>query len=334
MKGKIGRALVLLFLVLGGVGAGLTSEFVLISRAPPDPLMAIFDPDVALSFNGALAIAEALDKIGDSLDGPPLPHAEGDIANLSLEIIPFFYYDRIVDGEDYKLIWPKWQLFDGDANFHVLGRCRTGDDPLVWLNIRYANPWSSSYGRSNLFATLVHELAHSQGVFMMASPMSEPTTQLVTVEILAAMVRNRNIWAVPAFVREVQRYASDYAHSKALQDGREAEWNAYVERVSDDIYDLAASARAMDHWANDMPELKRILKHYGELPWILLVEALSNPGYMSRTLYPLPNDKNIMQVNDAAWVLQHLAQMANEYPALLAEFADQSENRWDKENDL
>jgi hypothetical protein len=332
MKGKIGRALILLFLVLGGVLAGLTSEFVLSAgRAPPDPLSTIFDPDVALSFEGALAIAEALDQIGDSLDGPALPHTEADLANLSLEIIPFFYYDNIVDGEQVNLVWPHWKLFDGDANFHVLGRCRVGDDPLVWLNIRYANPWSSSYGRSHLFATLVHELAHAQGVFLMAHPMSEPATQLVTVEILAAMSRNRNVWAVPAFVREVQRYASDYAHSQALQNGREAEWNAFVGRVADDIYDLAANARAGDHWANDMPELKRILKNYGEQPWILLVEALNNPDYMSRTLYPLPNDKHIMQVNDAAWVLQHLAQMANEYPALLAEFEDQSESRWKEE---
>lgn len=316
------RLVILLAVIVMATGVPLGAART-IDRITVDPLGLFFDSEEALTFRGAITIAKTLDQLGDMLEMPPLPHDGKGMIMLTGEIVPYYYYDRIVEGKAQYLA-PQWSVFEGDGYFHVAGRCRVGNNPIVWINVRFANPYSSWYGRAGMFSVLVHELAHSQGIFRMGDPMSEPATQLATVEVLAAMARDQNVWAVPAFIREVQGYAHDYAFSRALQEDRMEEFEAYLSTVHADVYGFAKYKRAMDHWADDMPELRRILKHYGEQPYILLVKALNDPAYQSVELLALPNETHRLTVNDAAWVLQNLYALVRDYPGLLERFALQS----------
>lgn len=289
-----------------------------------DPLLLFSDPEKALTFEGALAIAEQLDRIADRLEMPPVPNSREELVVLAIEIIPFYYYDRIVEGEK-KLPPIIWHLMDGDNNFHVLGRCYPGERPSVQINIRFANPWSSWYGKDALFSTLVHELGHAQGIYKYNDADTEPATQLATLEVLAAMSRDNNVRALKSFVRELQGYAADFAFSRALQDDRLDEFRVHLDRTGSGIYTRAKFERSMDHWASDMERLEYILEHYGEVPFRLLVEALNDPAYRSAELLPLPNKDHRLTVNDSAWVLEHLYQMAREHHKLMEAYRDRAQ---------
>lgn len=285
---------------------------------PPDPLKILFSGE-DLTFEQAIQLSEELDKIADELEAIAPPMDRDGTENLfawEVEIVPYFEYEGV--SQAGKIPPVTWKYFgSGEPNFHTLGRCHVGYDPSVSLNIRHANPYSRWYHRSYL-ATLVHELAHAQGVYSHADPLSEPTTQLVTLEVLASMTRDRNAWALPALVRELESYVDNYAMSLAFKEDKYEAYVIHIWRVADSMFEVASFERSMDHWQGNMDRLKYILEAYSERPFRLVMEGLSAPAFTVKYLGPLPNECDCLAVNDLAFVVRHLRALARDYPALLA----------------
>lgn len=265
-----------------------------------------------LTFEGALRIAERLDRIADELEVLPVGRAPEDLEYLTVEIVGYFAYEGISDRCYVPVV--QWQVYPRDRNFHVAGSCTMGIRPRVALNARYANPWSSRwYNRVDMLAVLVHELAHAQGITGFDIYV-EPAAQLATVEVLAAMVRDQNPIALVPLIRELQEYAEYYAMEIALRTGRMDEYRAHVRRVANSAYDVASWERAMDHWAGALGQLKAILSDYGRWPWIFLVTALRSGENLTRPFPCVPNDTGQIELNDLVYVLEHLGELVEDCP--------------------
>lgn len=329
MKRKAVRLLLAVALVASVLCAAFFSGGVFLE----DPLLLLLDKDRALTFEGALAIAEGLDRIGDQLEMPAGPTEQGLLDALAFEIIPFFYYDGIIEGQPQmpKLLW---LYYEEDGNFHVAGRYSAWYN-VATLNVRMVNPYSSWYRRPSSYATLAHELAHSQGIVLIVTDEktgrpklhkdTETATQLATLEVLAALARDKAPWAFPVFVRQLQGYVDDFAFSCALQEDRMDEYRAYVRRIASSSFGEARFERAMAHWEDDMDTLKGILKDYGERPYRLLVDALSRGSHLTKQLDPVPNRWHRIEMDDTAWIVDNLYRMARDYPELLAKSKERME---------
>jgi len=267
-----------------------------------------------LTFEGALHLAERLDRIADRLEVLPVSRLPEDVDLLTVEIVGYFAYERISDACYIPPV--EWKAYRKDQVFHVAGSCTLAFRPLVALNQRYANPWSARwYNKVDLLAVLVHELAHAQGIVGHGS-YAEPATQLATVEVLAAMVRDQNPYALVPLLRELQDYAEYYAMEIALRTGRMEEYRAHVRRVSNSAYEVALFERSMDHWREDPLQLMEILSSYGKWPWVFLVEALRKDDLTTRVFLCVPNKTGQIEMNDLAYVLEHIDDLVRDYDDL------------------
>lgn len=270
-----------------------------------------------LTFQGALRIAERLDTLADRLEALPVGRTPEDLELLAQEIVQYYAYEGISD----RCYLPPVTLhvYKKDQAFHVLGSCTMGFRPFVYLNARYANPWSPRwYTRADLLAVMVHEIGHAQGIASLAQGnWTEPATQLATVEVLAAMVRDRNVYALVPLLRELQKYAEYYAMEIALREGRMEEYRAHIGRVANNRYEIASFERAMTHWSSRMEQLHDILTRYGRWPWIFLNAALQADGYLTRPFACVPNDTGRIKMDDLAYVLEDLPALLRDYDKLV-----------------
>lgn len=312
------------FVFVGGLLALLVSYPVERARRETTPLGLLLRPQ-AEGMLGSLTIAETLDRYGDEVSGlaPEIERAESALTAFALEIVPFFQYEDITPATHLPPVRMLW--YPADRNFHTAGSYLTLLD-TVTINLRFFNPFAPRWYHSvGVLSVLVHELGHSQGVLPKAGiqdpaeavALMEATNQLATLEVLAAMTRDGNVYALPAFIREMQGFAADYGWSIALEAGREKTYTAYVERVANTAYGIASYHRAVAHWADDLDQLKHILKAYGRMPYTLLVEALRDPDYLTRELPYLPNESHRLKMDDTAYVLEHLDELVRDYAELL-----------------
>lgn len=285
--------------------------------AKEDPLDALWSGPLAPSFGQALAVASELDRLGDQLEPPPMERTTNAIQILAIEVAPYYQYEGI---SRWTIIpYTSAVYYDGNDNFHVLGRCYLYE-LVATINVRHINPWSSRWYDRQYLAVLVHEIGHAQGINRGPGPEMEATTQLATLEVLAAMVRDRNAWALPAFVETLRDYAENYAWSMALKQGRMDKFTEYVEARADSEYEIATFYRALDHWSPRMDELQEILTAYGEAPFVLTMESLAADDLTHCGLDSLPNGTGCLTLNDTAYVLRHLRELVAGYDDLLKEY--------------
>lgn len=278
----------------------------------PDPL-ALLWAGRPLTYEEAISLALALDEIADSLQAPPLERSDLSIQALTAEIAPYFYYEGVTGNARIPLA--SWALYDNEDHFHVAGRYYSLAG-VVTLNARHANPWATRWYNRPYLQTLVHEIGHAEGI-LGGRPGMEATNQLATLEVLAAMARDRNVWALPAFIETLREYAEDYAWSLALKQDRLADYYHYIYQKTDNEFEVASFQRSMDHWAPRMGELKRILADYGELPFLLVLDALGAEDLTRCELDSLPNLTDCLVLNDTAWILRHLGALVMDYDTLL-----------------
>lgn len=268
-----------------------------------------------LTFRGALQVAERLDRIADSLEALPIERTSETLELLAQEIVQYYAYDGITDRCSLPPV--DWRSYGGDMAFHVLGSYSWAFGPHININARYGNPWSPRwYARVDLLAVLVHELGHAQGIAG-ADMWTEAATQIAMVEVLAAMVRDRNPYALVPLLRELQGFAESYAMEIALREDRMEEYRAHVRRVANNAYEIASFERAMAHWANRLWQLRDILENYGRWPWVFLHAALRADGYLTRPFACVPNDTGRIKVDDLAYVLDHLPALLRDYDKLV-----------------
>ncbi len=320
-------------LSVAGVLLLLSSIFFLADITQPSALTLLYNEDVALTFEGAMAISEEIDRIADQLEAPAGPPETSDLFALSAEIVPYFYYDGIVEGKE-KFPFLAHTFLAGQRNFHVAGSYSLLNGSIV-INWRFINPYSAWYRRPNAYATLVHELGHAQGINLVVQDDqgrfkihddTEPANQLATLEVLAALSRSNTAWAYPAFLRELQGFADDFAFSCALRENRMDEYRAYIGRIGNNgVFSEAAFERAMDYWKDDMDTLKYILRAYGERPYVLLVGALGQKTLLTQQLDPVPNWWHRIWMNDTGWIIDNMERLSGDYPALLAKAEERLE---------
>ena len=300
-----------------------------------DPLE-ILQSKRGLTMEGALAVAQKLDKYSDQLEdiAPRLAMTQPAVLQLEVEVVPYFNYEgitgpictRVYSGgalycscgvEKYPPV--DIMKFRGRDNFHVLGRsfC-TMPANYVFFNIRFANPFSPWYESTMVISTLVHELLHANGICYVYDPLLEPTTETATLEVLAAMGISGNDYTFLPFVHKVQDFAIDYAWAKAMSEDRMPEFERAIERMFDTEFSRANWARTKATWQGREGELKRILNLYGKVPYILTVEALQNPSGYTRPV-PIPATFNRIRMDDTRYFLGHLPELVGAFITEMAE---------------
>jgi hypothetical protein len=205
------------------------------------------------------------------------------------EVVPYFEYEDILD----EAIYPtsvQFVYFDGGReHLHVLGKTYCSS-LKVELNARYKNSITPLYGTPDVLGTIVHELAHVQGICGLSGRLdSEVTAQLMTLEILAAMVNKGTIQALGTFLNELRDMLYGATFSAARTEGRFEEFKDLRMQLAKDAIELARWEKSDRYWFWDQYTLEEILRLYNYTPVVELFTALEL-GSCSWNLFPdMPN---------------------------------------------
>lgn len=265
---------------LAGIGKVAYSE---VTTATPES-----EIPSSLTYDTAMGMAK---RFGDLYDSIPkekkLGIATTEDMNLWIkEIVPFFEYEGITDpekevGEYGGMIYPTPGIedyLDGRAHNHILGQAEIlGDD--ITLNGRILNPKSPWYARTDSIATLIHELAHAQGIkFSHTEIDEEASAQLVTLEILAAMSNKGNEQTIGPLLDELAYMSLSAANYIAREEGKYETFQVDRNNTFKDPLMQANFAKAERYWESDPEMLKEILYSYNFVPMQKVVEGIWNGG--------------------------------------------------------
>lgn len=213
--------------------------------------------------------------------------SDEDLENWTLEVVPFFAYEGVTSddatggfgGPVYPAMTFEYYQ-EALLHNHVLGRALVFGDEIS-LNARHTNPVSSWYGRTDALATLIHELAHAQGVKFPAPHSNidhEASAQLVMLEVLSALVNNGNELALAPLLEELYYMNLSAARYVAIRDGYEERFLA--DRASfHDAFEMANFEKSDRFWARRAGEgtnLSYILEVYNYDPLNALHRGLAN----------------------------------------------------------
>ena len=208
-------------------------------------------------------------------------HTLTDVRNWVEEIVVYFEYegiDRDADvGDMGSLVYPSVvfeNYRDGLYTNHVLGTTKmlSGD---VALSARFANPISPWYYDDASVLTLIHELAHAQGVMFPGVNFDEESSaQMIALEVAAAMVNKGNKLVLYSFLGELTALFSSAARWLAMQEGRDEDWYDFRANVFTDPFAAAALDKSDRFWASDPKHLAYILETYNFLPAQAIWEAI------------------------------------------------------------
>lgn len=321
-----------------GVGVGLLADRLLPQRLDlpqPQPLDVLsyynkegklLPPTKGEAVSFALRLSDLEEKIVPFTPEPPDTIEE--VRTMALEILPYFFYEKIYQGEQSQIFFLKedyikpleivQEEYRGYRNFHVLGsaECFKKDKGELFLNSRFFNPYSPWFRKSSVISTLVHELAHFQEICQ-PDELTETATQLATVEVLAAMTRHGNKYTFLPFLDEVQGFAESFALFQALKEGN-LDWykRQYLARLPNPDWRMARFEKSMDFWrGRGIGNLIEILEKYGSVPYILLREAM-NDEYALTGALPISNVNKRIEMNDTKYVLGHANQLVEGFKNL------------------
>lgn len=305
--------------------------------------------DKATTPEGAVEICLKADVLADSIQElyPPQFRTLLDAQMFVYEVGPYAVYERILPAEyDFNadssgprtmvpstanLSKVEATFYGGDRSFHLLGtaQCYTPNggfsDAAFNVNIRYFNPASPLYNRpDSLNKVLVHELVHMQGVctnddYGGLNADVETATQIATLEILAAMTSHSNVYGLLPFIREIQGYAADVVYLWALEnDNMDFYKENVLQHTMSSSFKMAGFEKSLAHWQESFSQefrLIEILKRYGVKPYEYILEALNHPRLETRKM-PYPNNQKTIVLDDTAYVLDNLVQLARDYHLL------------------
>lgn len=225
--------------------------------------------DTVFGYDEAAAMAARFDAAFDAVP-EDLKVGITSLAELQQwtnEIVPFFEYENVVLPS--LSVYPTSLRFeyygDGLSHNHILGTTNCFSNAVV-LNARIANPTSAWYARDDSLGTLVHELAHAQGICIDDRLDSETSAQLVTLEVLAAMTNYGNERAFAALVSELREMAVRAAKVAAIREERLDEYDELERTLFPDPFDQARRAKADRFWAADREKQTYIYDAYNYQP--------------------------------------------------------------------
>jgi hypothetical protein len=230
------------------------------------------------------------DQAYDQIDGDELagPSTDEEISQWVSEVIPMFSYEGV--SMESLVYYPKSVEFEfyrtGYEHNHILGRanCLSLD---ITLNARYANPASSLNGDLGSLSTLVHELAHAQGICMNTSYYdSEVSAQLVTVELLSSLANKGNRLAFAAVVAEMRDMMYAAAWYEAMESGDDAQFQKLTEAIYDTPFEQAQRDKTIRRWTGDEEKLQEILLSYNYLPMVAVLDGMGT-GFIDGVQLPI-----------------------------------------------
>jgi hypothetical protein len=294
----------------------------------------------ALSPQGATEIAILADSLADRIEDlyPDPPRTIIEAQGFIFEIAAYTVYERILPEETRydiggeKMTMPTYEIipkvvarhYFGDSTFHLMGTapCYDSSNPFD-INVRFYNPVSPLYNRgARQISVLIHETMHMEGIcpdFTQGDEYAtdvESATQVATLEVLAAMVRHRNVYGLLPFLREIQDYASDLVLYWAIDnDGLDIYKTELLDVTANDAYSHAGFAKSMDHWLESYSltfKLKGIITNYGLKPYLIIIDALKDDDLETEKL-PFPNRRGRIRLNDIAYVLDNIEALVDDY---------------------
>jgi hypothetical protein len=294
---------------------------------------------------------EYLDVLVDKFSAKErvMPVDQQEITAWSLEVLPYFAYERLVNYPVMPDSIAFTPYLDGMMHNHILGRAQCTDLPgldlpkTIEMNLRTANPRSAWYGKSDYFLpTLIHELIHIQGVCG-DGELSETSTQVVTLEVLASLVNHGNRAVLYPLLLELRdmalawmNYEAFQAHDDWIKEPAESrdspdpieEYAEFRATIVDDAFGNSRWEKARRFWGQDashQSHYRYILKAYnwgvfekllvgfktGEAPELYVPDyTLDRPGsYRVNTNYPGHRD---FPIDDLIYVLKHAAELVED----------------------
>ena len=267
---------------------GLRLRTLLVTALTAGAVLALLaSPLIASVLDGS---PQPVDDI-DSAGGQPLEGTWGIDSNSlwlvdrALEIVPYFSYENFTAQATY----PVFLAFVPNADqrsFHVLGTTQWGG--RIRINLRYLT--TDRADARDIYATLIHELIHAQGIpFTYGGPLVTEETRIRvegmttagTIEILAAICNYReNDLACPTFWQET----GDLARTSLQVRLRSLGLDPLYQFISDALWrdaDMQSRAeKAMRFWGTRPEELAYIQTAYGAFPWSEYVV----PGFAGKQL--------------------------------------------------
>lgn len=213
----------------------------------------------------ATRIDAILDESDRDVEGV---HGPKSMNNWIQETVPFFVYE----GMSYYMVYPdiaKFTYYDvAQRHVHLLGTANCFADDLD-LNARFTNPVSPMYNDPSSISTLVHELAHVQGICFSTQRLNhESSAQLATMEVLAAMANRGNADALYVLLDELRYMFVTGARIAAEEEGRGDEYRDLVEGVyGDDPLMIARIDKSLRYWQDtDLERFYEIVRLYNYEP--------------------------------------------------------------------
>jgi len=253
-----------------------------------------------------------------------------------IESAPFFRDTGIISSYTMANVV---YTFSDDPNeaFHLLGQTDCGGEvagfavqnpsPTIWLNGRVFNPVSPWYQSDFWLPTIIHEIAHDQGVCVGDSPYVESSTQVVTLEVMAAMVNSGNLEALHGLLYEWRSIVEGALMSEAVKSPKAlAQFQRFVASVDGSPEAIAFSKGqvAGRFWTKTgIEELKGILTRYELAPYEMVKNGL-RVGYLAANETATVDSEGrqayatILSPNGQALPLDDLRYLFNHLDALVA----------------
>ena len=303
---------------VGAVGLALAASE---TDKKSDPYLHVeLDHNEEYSYEEREGVVLMLDSYYDKLPQTGVELDEENMLYYMAEILPHFEKQGIVHSAVLPRTFDHKHWLDDKKHFGIRGRanCMTGD---MQLNGRYENPKSPWHDSDRQLTTLVHELTHIQGVCGGGtSAFVESSTQVITAEIMAALVNEGNKDFVRPLVGHLRTIALGATHYTAFKENRMDDFHTLLHNLRDSH--AAESAWHLGDGENPTANDLYVLQAYYSIPFNRITEGLRDgkargvmlpKNYRVNELQMMQKiDQQVLEIDDLAWFLRHIDRVVGE----------------------
>ncbi len=291
-----------------------------------------FDGNWKLSYEEAAELALYFDALYDRLGDSPYPApSEAQLVNLAYEVLPIFNYEGFVLPQ-FPSDLDLYPYQSGSNHIHIAGQSNCSG---FVLNYRFGNPYSSWYNEGSWVAVAIHEMVHVQQGSLCGSINNlylEMSAEVISIEVMAALVNYGNRDMTYALVRELRGMAASAAYGLALNEGDLEKYVTLRERLMrgddgrPDSFKNAGWDKSRRHWEENPERLEFILQAYSIFPLEKIVQSIlyidgaydgliMPPGFVIE--YPNSPDVYVpgppLILDDLMYFLEHADELVDQY---------------------
>ncbi len=291
-----------------------------------------FDGKWELGYTEAAELTLYFDALYDRMGDSPYPApSEAQLVDLAYEVLPIFNYEGFVLPQ-FPLDLDLYPYQSGGEHIHIAGQ---SDCAGFVLNYRFGNPYSSWFGEGSWVSTAIHEMVHVQQGPLCGSIDNlyiEMSAEVITIEVMAALVNYGNRNMTYALVRELRGMAASAAYGLALQEENLEQYVALRNRIvqedtgRSDSFKNAGWDKSRRHWEENPERLEFILQAYSIFPLEQIVQSIlyidgtidgliMPPGFVIE--YPNSPDVYVpgpsLVLDDLMYFLEHADEIVDQY---------------------